>query len=98
MKMIIPHADFNEEERFNFVMWHANMLALAFADGWFYHLGSEHGYRRSLSLKGGALTLVIPDDFDVGNLARVYDHGESITFSSFYGRIGAFRQIVWDQP
>lgn len=64
--------------------WERNMLALNFADGWYYDLVNTptmvepfrgikthpryEGWSRVLSLADGKMTFHIPDDFDVGNL------------------------------
>lgn len=64
--------------------WERNVLALHYAEGWYYDdvpdpassnpdnlLPRYQGWRRVLSLEGGAITFHIPDDFDVGNLPRI---------------------------
>ena len=60
------------EEQKNGAYWERNMLALRFADGWYYdHANDWEGWKRVLSLDGGAMNFHIPDDFPVGDLMEI---------------------------
>ena len=60
-----------EEER-DIAYQERNLLALLFADGWYYDTDNNwEGWKRVLSLKGGSITFHIPDDFDVGILREI---------------------------
>lgn len=49
-----------------------NLLALRYADGWYYDKDNDWpGWRRVLSLDNGRMCFHIPDEFSVGNLPEV---------------------------
>ena len=62
-KKLIKAADVFEFER--------NMIALHYADGWFEDAEAREGWKRALSLGSGKFTVLIPDDFDIGNLIQI---------------------------
>jgi len=77
--------------------WERNMLALLFADGWYYDTENNWpGWRRVLSLKEGRLTFHIPDEFDVGNLRRIIPNWDGHTTREKWDRVADYRQIEWD--
>ena len=60
------------EEEANGAYWERNMLALRYADGWYYDTENNwDGWHRVLSLDGGKMCFHIPDSFDVGNLPQI---------------------------
>ena len=61
-----------DSEAKDLAYYERNMVALRYADGWYYdHENNWEGWKRVLSLDGGALTFHIPNDFDVGNLVQI---------------------------
>jgi hypothetical protein len=49
-----------------------NMIALRFADGWYYDIENNwDGWKRVLCLDGGKMNFHIPDSFDVGTLPEI---------------------------
>ncbi len=49
-----------------------NLLALRFAEGWYFDTDNNwDGWKRVLSMDGGLLTFHIPDDFPVGDLREI---------------------------
>jgi hypothetical protein len=66
----------SDKETAELAYWERNVLALYFAEGWYNDDGEDgnaryKGWRRVLSLRGGRITFHIPDDFDVGRLAKI---------------------------
>lgn len=62
----------NPSETCEVAYWERNMLALAYADGWYEDVANNWpGWKRVLSLDGGKITFHIPNDFDVGNLPKI---------------------------
>jgi len=60
------------EDSKNGAYWERNMLALLYADGWYYDTDNNwDGWKRVLSLKGGKVCFHIPDDFEVGDLSQI---------------------------
>lgn len=56
----------------NLAYYERNMLALRYADGWYYdEKNNWPGWKRVLCLDGGKLNFHIPDDFDVGHLKQI---------------------------
>lgn len=52
--------------------WERNMLALYYADGWYFdHDNNYPGWLRVLSLDGGKITFHIPDNFMLGDLPEI---------------------------
>ncbi len=74
--------------------WERNMLALRYADGWYYDRDNNWiGWRRVLSLDGGKLTFHIPDDFPVGNLPEIAPNWDGHTTGEKWLRILEMRGI-----
>ena len=49
-----------------------NLLALHYADGWYYDTDNNwDGWKRVLSLMCGKMCFHIPDDFEVGTLQEI---------------------------
>lgn len=72
MKIKIWHKDMSLEETKDLAYWERNVLALHFAEGYYDDLENDYpGWRRVLSIDGGKITFHIPDDFGVGNLAKL---------------------------
>lgn len=89
------------EDTKDLAYWERNVLALHYADGWYNDdipLNREHfeepqsaprypGWRRVLTLEGGAITFHIPNDFDVGNLPEVAPNWDGHTTEEKWRRI-----------
>jgi hypothetical protein len=86
--------------------WERNMLALRYADGWYfddiedntyladgYPVARYEGWRRVLSLDGGKMTFHVPDDFDVGNLPQISRNWDGHTTEEKWRRICQFREV-----
>ena len=60
------------EETKDLAYWERNMLALRYADGWYYDTDNDwDGWKRVLSLDNGKMCFHIPDDFNVGRLKQI---------------------------
>lgn len=60
------------KESVKIAYWERNMLALYYADGWYYdNENNWDGWKRVLALEGGKMNFHIPDDFDVGELEQI---------------------------
>lgn len=82
--------------------WERNMLALRYADGWYNDdIGDGElpyqprypGWRRVLSLDGGKMTFHIPDEFDVGLLAKIKPNWDGHTTEQKWRRVAEYRGI-----
>lgn len=72
MKIKTWNPNMSVEETKDLAYWERNVLALNYAEGWYYDLENNYpGWKRVLSLNGGKITFHIPDDFNVGNLAEL---------------------------
>jgi len=72
-----------------------NLLALRFADGWYYDRENDWpGWRRVLSLDGGKMCFHIPDDFDVGNLPEIEPNWDGHTTEQKWKRVLEMRGIT----
>lgn len=64
--------EMSDKETADLAYWERNVLALHFAEGWYEDRENNYpGWLRVLSLDGGKITFHIPDEFDVGNLAKL---------------------------
>lgn len=96
------HPEMTDKETADLAYWERNMLALRYADGWYYDdivrwrddnpanqvLESRFsGWRRVLTLDGGAITFHIPDDFDVGDLEEMDRNWDGHTTEEKWRRI-----------
>jgi hypothetical protein len=72
MKGYVWQEGMSVEDSKNGAYWERNMLALRYADGWYYDTDNNwDGWRRVLSLDNGKMCFHIPDEFDVGNLQEI---------------------------
>ena len=84
----------SDKETSQIAYWERNMLALLFADGWYFDSENNwDGWKRVLSLKEGKVTFHIPDDFDVGNLRQILPNWDGHTTEAKWKRVMAFRGI-----
>ena len=94
MKLRVWREGMSEAESKDVAYWERNMLALLYADGWYYDdvmftpvpgVGESamvpryRGWRRVLSLEGGRVTFHIPDDFCVGSLPQIEQNWDGHT-------------------
>ena len=76
-----------EEER-DIAYQERNLLALYYADGWYYDTESNwEGWGRVLSLEGGTMTFHIPDDFPIGNLPQIHNNWDGHTTQEKWQRV-----------
>lgn len=72
MKIKVWHPEMTLEETKNLSYWERNMLALKYAEGWYYDTENNwDGWKRVLALDMGQCNFHVPDDFDVGNLQQI---------------------------
>jgi hypothetical protein len=83
-----------EEER-DLAYQERNLLALYYADGWYYDTENNwEGWKRVLSLEGGKITFHIPDTFPVGNLLCIENNWDGHTTQEKWQRVLDKREIV----
>ena len=88
------HEGMSLEEQKNGAYWERNMIALRFADGWYYDTDNNwEGWKRVLSLDNGAMCFHIPDDFQVGDLQEIKPNWDGHTTVQKWLRILAMRGI-----
>lgn len=81
----------------NGAYWERNMLALLFADGWYYDVDNNwDGWKRVLSLKSGTVCFHIPDEFNVGNLQEIKPNWDGHTTKQKWDKIANKFQINID--
>lgn len=101
----------SDKETAEMAYWERNMLALRYADGWYFddvdaptkdfpdhQMARYDGWRRVLSLDGGKITFHIPDDFDVGNLHQIQPNWDGHTTEEKWMKVAALRGIELEQP
>lgn len=94
MKIKVWSKELSDKETSDIAYWERNMLALIYADGWYYDNGGGfEGWRRVLSLKDGKMTFHIPDDFDVGNLRQMVANWDGHTTHEKWARVAKYRNI-----
>lgn len=72
-----------------------NLLALHFADGWYYDRHNAwEGYTRVLSIENGKMTFHIPDDFPVGRLPEIAPNWDGHTTEDKWARVLRLRGII----
>lgn len=82
------HPSMSPQEGQDLAYWERNMLALKYADGYYFdYQNSYEGWLRVLSLEGGSITFHIPDDFDVGNLPKIEPNWDGHTTEAKWKRI-----------
>lgn len=80
--------DMTDQESKDLAYYERNMLALRYADGWYYDTENNwDGWHRVLSLDGGKLTFHIPDDFDVGCLKQIQSNWDGHSTEEKWARI-----------
>lgn len=80
--------DMTETEAKELAYYERNMVALYFADGWYYDIQNNwDGWKRVLSLCRGKMTFHIPDDFNVGNLTQIEPNWDGHTTEEKWARI-----------
>jgi hypothetical protein len=80
------HPDMTLEQQKDLGYWERNVLALRYAQGWYFDLISEpgdgpekaikmvpryEGWDRVISLEDGSITFHVPNDFDLGDLPEI---------------------------
>lgn len=94
--MNIPcwHPGMTPEEERDVAYHERNLLALRFADGWYYDQDNDwSGWRRVLSLDGGKMCFHIPDEFDVGNLPEIEPNWDGHSTEEKWERVLKMRGI-----
>ena len=87
-------APLSESEEKDLAYWERNMIALRFADGWYYDTDNNwDGWKRVLSLDGGKLTFHIPDDFPIGNLLAIDPNWDGQPTEIKWSRVEEYRGI-----
>lgn len=85
----------SEKEQKDGAYWERNMIALRFADGWYYDTDNNwEGWLRVLSLDGGRMCFHIPDSFDVGNLPQIQPNWDGHTTREKWLRVMKMRGIT----
>ena len=86
------------EEQKNGAYWERNVLALRFAQGWYYDTDNNwDGWKRVLSLDHGKLSFHIPDEFDVGTLLEIKPNWDGHTTKEKWQRILTMRKVSADK-
>lgn len=74
------HKDMTTEESKDLAYWERNVLALRYADGFYYDRENNYpGWLRVLSLEHGTITFHIPDDFHIGTLPEIQPNWDGHT-------------------
>jgi hypothetical protein len=83
-----------EEER-DIAYDERNLLALKYADGWYYDKDNNwEGWKRVLSLDTGKITFHIPDYFPVGELPEITPNWDGHSTSEKWRRIFEEKRII----
>ena len=91
------HPGMTNSEAKELAYYERNMIALRYADGWYYDTDNNwDGWKRVLSLDGGKMTFHIPDNFKVGNLKQIEPNWDGHTTEEKWTRIDRLMDI--DQP
>mgnify|MGYP003475095778 CR=1 FL=1 len=94
MEIKVWHEGMSDAESKDLAYWERNMLALAYADGWYNDdVSSFTGWRRVLSLSNGKITFHIPDNFDVGNLQQIEPNWDGHTTKEKWEHVARSREI-----
>lgn len=84
----------SEKEMRDLAYYERNMLALRFADGWYYDTENNwEGWKRVLCLDDGKLNFHIPDDFDIGNLKQIEPTWDGHTTEEKWERIDGMFEV-----
>jgi hypothetical protein len=77
-----------EKEMIDLAYYERNMLALRFAEGWYYDIENNWtGWKRVLCLDNDKMNFHIPDDFNVGNLPQIETKWDGHTTEEKWKRI-----------
>lgn len=80
--------EMTETEAKELAYYERNMVALRYADGWYYDTENNwDGWKRVLSLDNGQMTFHIPDDFNVGNLKQIEPNWDGHSTEEKWARI-----------
>lgn len=94
MKIKTWNSEMSVEETKDLAYWERNVLALKYADGWYFDRENNYpGWGRVLSIDCGQITFHIPDDFDVGNLPEIKPNWDGHTTEQKWRRILSDRGI-----
>ncbi len=94
MEIKVWHEGMSDAESKDLAYWERNMLALAFADGWYNDdVSNFTDWRRVLSLSNGKITFHIPDNFDVGNLQQIEPNWDGHTTKEKWEYVARSREI-----
>lgn len=89
-------AGMSDKEAKDLAYYERNMLALRYADGWYYDKENNwEGWSRVLSLEGGKLTFHIPDSFEIGNLPEIEPNWDGHSTEEKWQRIDDLRGIKY---
>lgn len=89
------HKEMSDKETIDLAYWERNMLALRFAEGWYYDTDNNYdGWKRVLSLKNGTMCFHIPDDFDVGQLKRIRPNWDGHTTEEKWQSVMYYRGVM----
>lgn len=82
------------EEVKDLAYYERNMIALRYADGWYYDTDNNwEGWKRVLSLDGGKMCFHIPDEFNVGSLQQIEPNWDGHTTEEKWARIDKMMDI-----
>ena len=71
-----------------------NLLALRYADGWYYDVVNLHSdWSRVLTLDDGKMSFHIPDDFPVGTLLKIEPNWDGHSTKEKWKQVLAIRGI-----
>ena len=88
MKSRTWHPEMTETEAKELAYYERNMVALRYADGWYYDTENDwDGWKRVLSLDGGKMTFHIPDTFNVGTLKQIEPNWDGHTTEEKWARV-----------
>lgn len=88
------HEGRSKDQTIDLAYFERNMLALKYADGWYYDTENNwDGWKRVLSLDGGKCNFHIPDSFPVGNLPQIEPDWDGHTTEEKWDRIMLSREI-----
>jgi hypothetical protein len=83
------------EEAKDLAYWERNVLALNYADGWYFDRENNYfGWQRVLSLEKGQITFHIPDNFDVGTLPEIKPNWDGHTTEEKWKRILEMKGVL----
>lgn len=94
MKNRVWNQSMTDIEAKELAYYERNMIALRYADGWYYDDENNwNGWKRVLSLDGGKMNFHIPDSFDVGTLQQISKTWNGHTTEEKWARIDGMFDI-----